>query len=165
MNKAIFLDRDGTIIIDQKYKNKVSRIKFTKNAIKGLEIFKNLGYLFIIITNQSGIAKGFVTKKKVNLFNKFLLKKLKKNKILISKIFVCPHQIKDKCECRKPESKFGYIAKKKFNLDFKKSFMIGDKLSDIRFGKKLGIKSFRMNSKKDINLDTIANKIKNEYKD
>jgi len=164
MNKAVFLDRDGTIVIDQKYKNNISRIQFTKNAIKGLKILKNLGFLFIIVTNQSGIGKGFVKKKKVNLFNKFLFKKLKKKNILISKIFVCPHQIKDKCKCRKPESKFGYLAKKKFNLDFRKSFMIGDKLSDIKFGKRLGIKTFRINKNKDIYIDTIANKIKNELK-
>lgn len=164
MNKAIFLDRDDTIVIDQKYKNNAKKIKFTKNAILGLKILKKLGFIFIVITNQSGIGKGIINKKKVSLFNQFLIKKLKKKNILISKIYVCPHQIIDNCKCRKPQSELGYVAKKKFNINFKKSFMIGDKLSDIKFGQRLGIKSFRINKKKGIFLDIIANKIKNELK-
>lgn len=157
-NKAAFLDRDGTIVKDQIYKNDFNNIKFLKNAKKGLSKLIKLNFKLIIVTNQSGIARKIVSKNKVNIFNKRLVEKLKENNITISKVYTCPHSVKDKCLCRKPRDKFALMAKKKFNLNLKESIVIGDKISDKLFGKKYKIKGFLVNKKQDIY--EIAKKIK-----
>ena len=157
-NKAAFLDRDGTIVKDQVYKNDFNNIKFLKNAKKGLSKLIKLNFKLIIVTNQSGIAQKIVSKNKVNIFNKRLVQKLKKNNITISKVYTCPHSVKDKCLCRKPRGKFALMAKKKFNLNLKESIVIGNKISDKLFGKKYKIKGFLVNKK--IDIYEIAKKIK-----
>jgi histidinol-phosphate phosphatase family protein len=149
-NKAAFLDRDGTIVEDQKYKNDHNKIKILKDAIKGLLILKKLKFKLIIVTNQSGIAKKIITRNKVNTFNTKLREILKKHKILISKIYVCPHSADECCKCRKPKSKFASLAKKKFNLNLKNSIVIGDKITDKLFGKKYNIKGYLLNKKTSI---------------
>ena len=146
-NKAAFLDRDGTIVEDQNYKNDHSKIKILKDAIKGLLILKKLKFKLIIVTNQSGIAKKIITKNKVNIFNKKLRDILKKHKIIISKIYVCPHSVDESCKCRKPKGKFASLAKKTFNLNLKNSIVIGDKITDKLFGKKYNIKGYLLNKK------------------
>ena len=149
-NKAAFLDRDGTIVKDQIYKNDFNNIKFLKNVKKGLSKLIKLNFKLIIVTNQSGIARKIVSKNKVNIFNQRLVEKLKEDNITISKVYTCPHSVKDKCLCRKPRDKFALMAKKKFNLNLKESIVIGDKISDKLFGKKYKIKGFLVNKKQDI---------------
>lgn len=149
-NKAAFLDRDGTIVKDQIYKNDFNNIKFLKNVKKGLSKLIKLNFILIIVTNQSGIARKIVSKNKVNIFNQRLVEKLKEDNITISKVYTCPHSVKDKCLCRKPRDKFALMAKKKFNLNLKESIVIGDKISDKLFGKKYKIKGFLVNKKQDI---------------
>ena len=111
-NKAAFLDRDGTIVKDQIYKNDFNNIKFLKNVKKGLSKLIKLNFILIIVTNQSGIARKIVSKNKVNIFNQRLVEKLKEDNITISKVYTCPHSVKDKCLCRKPRDKFALMAKK-----------------------------------------------------
>lgn len=156
-NKAAFLDRDGTIVEDQNYKNNYNKIKLIKNATKGLLKLQKLKFKLIIITNQSGIAKKIITRNKVNIFNKRLKGLLRNYKISISKIYVCPHSELENCKCRKPKSKFAILAKKKFNLCLKNSIVIGDKITDKLFGKEFKIKGYLVNKKFGIN--DIANKI------
>jgi D-glycero-D-manno-heptose 1,7-bisphosphate phosphatase len=148
--KAAFLDRDGTIVEDQKYKNDHNKIKILKDAIKALLILKRLKFKLIIVTNQSGIAKKITTRNKVDTFNKRLKEILKKQKIIISKIYVCPHSESERCKCRKPKSKFAFLAKKRFNLNLKNSIVIGDKISDKLFGKKYNIKGYLLDKKTSI---------------
>lgn len=149
-NKAAFLDRDGTIVEDQNYKNNYNKIKILKDAVKALLILKRLKFKLIIVTNQSGIAKKITTRNKVDTFNKRLKEILKEHKIIISKIYVCPHSVIESCKCRKPKSKFATLAKKKFNLNLKNSIVIGDKISDKLFGKKYNIKGYLLNKKTSI---------------
>ncbi len=149
-NKAAFLDRDGTIVKDQNYKNNYNKIKLLKDTIKGLLILKKLKFKLIIVTNQSGIAKKIITRNRVKIFNKKLKEILKKHKITISKIYVCPHSEDERCECRKPKGKFASLAKKKFNLNLKNSVVIGDKITDKLFGKKYNITGYLLNKKTSI---------------
>ena len=95
-NKAAFLDRDGTIVKDQIYKNDFNNIKFLKNVKKGLSKLIKLNFKLIIVTNQSGIARKIVSKNKVNIFNQRLVEKLKEDNITISKVYTCPHSVKGK---------------------------------------------------------------------
>ncbi len=135
--RAIFLDRDGTIIEEVNYLSNFSQIKLLKNVKEGIEVLKNLNYKIFIITNQSGIARGYFSEEFVKKVNSFLC-----NQLGIDDFFYCPHLPEDNCECRKPN--IGLIKKaiKKFpNINLKDSFFIGDKEIDIITGINAGMKS------------------------
>lgn len=95
----------------------------------------------IIATNQSGVGRGYFTEKKLKSINRAILKKLSSKQVEISAVYYCPHLPEAGCACRKPKTKMIKDAQKKFNLNLKKSFCIGDKLTDVEFGKNAGIKS------------------------
>ncbi len=102
MNKAAFMDRDGVLTEDVGYHYKIEDFKLIPNVIKGLKSLKN--FKFFIVTNQSGIGRGYYTLKDFKDFNDHLIKELKKHNIKIEKTYVCPHQPEDNCECRKPKA-------------------------------------------------------------
>ena len=137
---AIFLDKDGTLIMDKNYSYKIEDIEFIPRVFQGLkQLEKN--YNLFIITNQSGIAKGYFTKKDTEKQLDFIVKSLNKKGIKIRKYSYCPHSNKENCECRKPKTKMLDDLIKKYKINTKKSFVIGDKLTDIETGKKLNIKT------------------------
>ncbi len=140
MNKAVFLDLDGTLVESYGWEHKIENFKLLPKVIEGLKILSDK-FIFIIVSNQSGIARGFCTKENIENFNNKLLNELNKNNIHISKTYFCPHHPDDNCECRKP--KLGMINKavKEFNLDLKNSYFIGDKTSDIKCGENAGCKT------------------------
>lgn len=140
MKKAIFLDRDGTINEDRGYIFKKKDLIFIKGAIKGLLLLQKF-YNLYIITNQSGINKGFFTEKQYKEFNKYFLQKLKTKGVKIKKIFYCKHTDNDKCICKKPSTYFIKVIKSKENIDLKNSFTIGDHPHDIEMGKKAGTRT------------------------
>ena len=137
--KAVLFDRDGVIVEDIGYHHKIGDFKLVNNAIEGLRLLKN--FTLIIITNQSGIGRGYFTMEDFENFNKHLMQELKKHDIKIDKTYVCPHAPEDNCECRKPKTKFLKDAEKELNVDLKKSFMVGDKKIDIEMGHNAGCKS------------------------
>ena len=141
MNKAIFLDRDGTINVDRGYTYKIEDLKFKKNAIEGLKLMSGLDYRLIIISNQSGIGRRYFTEEKLKKFMDHMLSMLGKNKVKVDKYYFCPHKPDDKCSCRKPKTKLVKQAELDFNLNLKESFFIGDKSIDIETGKKTGCKT------------------------
>ena len=138
-NNAVILDRDGTLVEDIGYHHKIEDFKLIPSVIEGLKLLKN--YKLFIVTNQSGIGLGIYTLKDFENFNNHLLEELKKHKINIEKIYVCPHKPEDNCKCRKPKTKLIKDAEKEFNIDLKKSFVVGDKKIDVELGKKAGCKS------------------------
>ncbi|MFH1282068.1 MAG: HAD family hydrolase [bacterium] len=133
-NKAVFLDRDGTIIKDKGYLNKVSGVEFYKDTIESLKKLENLGFILIGISNQSGIGMGIATRKQVDAINSAVIKRLKNRGISLKKIYYCPHLPIKNCSCRKPKISLVKKAEKKYNINLKKSFVLGDKLSDVRLG-------------------------------
>ena len=137
MKKAVFLDRDGVIIEEREYAHKIEDCVLLPNSTKGLKLLKD--FKLIIVTNQSGIGKKIFSEKNYHEFNKHLLKELKKEKISIARSYFCPHDADKGCLCRKPKTKFLKDAKKEFNIDLKNSYMIGDKKSDVDFGKNGGL--------------------------
>ncbi|MFX1305549.1 MAG: D-glycero-alpha-D-manno-heptose-1,7-bisphosphate 7-phosphatase [Promethearchaeota archaeon] len=132
-NKAIILDRDGTLIEDKDYAYKIEDFELLPGVIEGLRLLRNQ-FLFFIVTNQSGIGRGYYTIQDFHSFNNHLLKTLKSEKINILKIYFCPHLKEDNCECRKPKTKFVDDIIDEFDIDIKRSWMIGDHPSDIEFG-------------------------------
>ena len=147
MKKVIFLDRDGTINVEKDYIYKSEDLVFEEGTIEALKTFKNLGYILIVISNQSGIARGYFTEEDLNIFNNNMNEILKKNGIEITEFYCCPHhpdgigEYKKVCECRKPNNKMIEDAIKKYNIDREKSYMIGDKTSDIGAGLKSNLKT------------------------
>lgn len=135
--KAIFLDRDGTLIEDRNYAYKIEDLELLPGVIDGLKLLRNR-FLFFIVTNQSGIGRGYYTIQDFHIFNNHLLKILKEEKINILKTYFCPHVREDNCECRKPKTKFIKEIINEFKVDIKRSWMIGDHPSDIQFGIKAG---------------------------
>ena len=147
MKKVIFLDRDGTINVEKDYIYKSEDLIFEEGTIEALKTFKNLGYILIVVSNQSGIARGYFTEEDLNIFNNNMNEILKKNGVEITEFYCCPHhpdgigEYKKVCECRKPNNKMIEDAIKKYNIDREKSYMIGDKTSDIGAGLKSNLKT------------------------
>ena len=147
MKKAIFLDRDGTINVEKDYIYKSEDLVFEEGTIEALKTFKNLGYILIVISNQSGTARGYFKEEDLNIFNNNMNEILKKNGVEITEFYCCPHhpdgigEYKKVCECRKPNNKMIEDAIKKYNVAREKSYMIGDKTSDIGAGLKSNLKT------------------------
>ncbi len=135
--KAIFLDRDGTVIEEVNYLNSFEKLKifpFSKTSIK---ILKNLNFKIFLITNQSGVARGYFSEEFVIKINSYLCDKLN-----IDDFFYCPHHPDENCDCRKPKIGMILNAKKKYpEIELNKSYIIGDKEIDVITGKNAGLKS------------------------
>lgn len=149
---AIFLDRDGVLNFDKGYVHKLSDLEILSEVGRSLKFFKDSGFLLLVVTNQSGVARGYFSLEDVDLFHQNLNKKLfEADSVKIDDFFVCPHHSSGTiaeysviCDCRKPKTKLADIAIKKWNVDLEASFMIGDKPSDIQLGKNLGIPSIQI---------------------
>jgi D-glycero-D-manno-heptose 1,7-bisphosphate phosphatase len=148
MNKAVFLDRDGTINEEMGYINHVSRFKVFNFVPEAIHILNACGYKVIVVTNQSGVAKGYFKEELIKSVHAILYGELESKSARIDKIYYCPHhpeegspEYKIDCECRKPKPGMINAAKQEFDLDLGESFMIGDRYKDIIFGKNLGIKT------------------------
>jgi histidinol-phosphate phosphatase family protein len=144
MDKAIILDKDGTLVDDPNYYvYKLEDFKLLPGVVEGL---KNLSkeFIFIIVTNQSGIGRGIFTEEDMHKFNNKLLNELKKESIDIKKIYHCPHKKEEGCSCRKPSTKYIEEAAKEFNIDIKNSWVIGDHLHDIEMGMKANCRNVYM---------------------
>lgn len=138
--RAIFLDRDGTINEDVGELFTIDKLLFIPSAIDALKLLRER-FLLFIITNQAGIAKGSFTESEFLKFNKQYIDILNKEGIKIEEVFYCPHSENNNCICRKPKTYFIDIARKKYNLNLGKSFIVGDHPSDVELGSKTGMKS------------------------
>ena len=153
MNKAVFLDKDGVIneniyLVDGHIMSPatIGQIKIIPNVKEGIDKIKKMGFKVIVITNQPGVAMGYINEKSLVEMNEYL-----KDKLGIDEIYYCPHKesLSGLCKCRKP--KIGLIerAKKDFNIDAENSYMVGDNLSDIKAGENAKVKkTFLIGSKK-----------------
>jgi D-glycero-D-manno-heptose 1,7-bisphosphate phosphatase len=135
--KAVFLDRDGTINIEKNYLYKIDDFEFLPGAMKGLKILQDAGYLLIVITNQSGIGRGYYTEKDYEILNQWMLDVLKYNGVYINNVYYCPHlsnakieKYRKNCTCRKPALGMYLQAIKDFDIDIENSWAIGDKIRD-----------------------------------
>lgn len=135
MNKAVFFDRDNTLIIDKNYMHKVEDLKFFPDTFSALKIIQDKDFKLFIVTNQSGIGRGFFTEKDMHIFHQELLSQFSQNHINIEEIVFCPHSPEDHCDCRKPSPKLINQLIDKYEIDSSISYMIGDKLIDAEAGK------------------------------
>jgi D-glycero-D-manno-heptose 1,7-bisphosphate phosphatase len=128
--KAVFLDRDGTLIEDVGFLNDPRDIIFFGGVFSALLLLQKYYQLFIV-TNQTGVAKGYLSLQEVVAVNKAVEDRFSKEGIVITETYVCPHSAEDNCLCRKPKPHFLLQAAGKYNIDLSKSFMIGDHPGDI----------------------------------
>ncbi len=140
--KAIFLDRDGTLILDKNYLSRVEDMEYFPDTLKALSLLQSLGYELFVVTNQSGVGRGYFSLESVYVIHRQLQNDLREQKLSPFKDFgICPHSPDDKCECRKPSGKMIRDLMAKHSISPDDSWMIGDKVIDAESGKDAGIKS------------------------
>ncbi|QDF28377.1 D-glycero-beta-D-manno-heptose 1,7-bisphosphate 7-phosphatase [Halarcobacter anaerophilus] len=141
MQKAIFLDRDGVINIEKDYTYKIEEFEFVDSLFDSLKYLQDLGYKLFIITNQSGIARGYYTIQDYKILTNWMLDYLEQKGIFISQTEFCPHGPDDNCNCRKPKTGMIDNILKKHDIDLENSWLIGDKQADIQCAKNANIKN------------------------
>lgn len=137
MSKAVFLDRDGTINADEGYLYRKEDFIFLPGVFEGLRQLQEAGYLLIIVTNQSGIARGYYTEEDFSRLNAWMLSRFEDEGIHITEVYYCPHhpeavieKYRVECNCRKPKTGLFREAEQKYGIEPGLSFVIGDKLRD-----------------------------------
>lgn len=146
MNKAVFLDRDGTINKEVNYLHRPEDFVFIPGAVEAIKIFRRLGYKVIVITNQAGVARGYYKEGDVKALHQFLDNLLADEGTSIDAYYYCPHhpdgileEYEGECSCRKPKTGMIIHATKDFDIDLSNSIIIGDKEIDVQTGKNSGI--------------------------
>ena len=166
MKKAVFLDRDGVInkAIIKNGKplspNSLNELEILPGVRQSITKLKKLNFVCLVVTNQPNVSRKKIDKNSVIQMNNFL-----KNEIALDDIFVCYHDDSDNCNCRKPKPGLLLQAGKKWDVDFKKSFMIGDRWRDIQAGEKVGCKTifldYKYNEKKPKKPDFVSDSLLN----
>lgn len=138
---AVFLDRDGTLIRDAEYLSDLSQIHLFSKTPAALKLLKKAGYLLLVVSNQSGVARGYFPESMVGKVHRRLQAMLKAKGVRVDAFFYCPHYPKGPvkryakaCSCRKPKTGMVRQALKKYPIDLKRSFVVGDKMDDMLLG-------------------------------
>jgi len=136
--KAVFLDRDGTLNEEVNYLGKLEDLHWLPRADQAIRRLKERGWMVVLITNQSGVARGYYTEQEVAAIHERLCSDLAQAGTHLDGIYYCPHHPDENCKCRKPKPFLFRQAARDLDLDFLSSYAIGDKLSDLQPGEQLG---------------------------
>lgn len=147
--KALFADRDGTLIVDKPFISNPESIEFENGSIDALKLAQKIGLKIIIISNQSGVARGYFSESDAERFNRVLVEQLEKRGIKTEAVYFCPHYAQGAvanyakvCNCRKPAAGMAESAARHHNINLRQSYIVGDKLDDYNLGKVIGARSF-----------------------
>lgn len=145
--RAVFLDRDGTINEDVGYPSRIDQVRIYPYAFEALRKLKDAGFAAVVVTNQSGIGRGYLTEADLAAIHRHIASEFAARGVRIDAFYYCPHyEFSDLpgygglCACRKPEPEMGRRAAAELGLDLERSYMIGDKIEDVRFGLAIGAK-------------------------
>jgi D,D-heptose 1,7-bisphosphate phosphatase len=145
MNKAIFLDRDGTLNPDPGYIDHPDKFELFPDTVEALKKMVDAGFILVLVTNQSGIARGLITPEMLSAIHDKLEKLLAEGNVKLSGIYFCPHHPDftykgvSVCKCRKPATGMIEMAKSDLDIDLEHSFLIGDRESDLRMALNAGV--------------------------
>jgi D-glycero-D-manno-heptose 1,7-bisphosphate phosphatase len=143
--RAVFLDRDGTINVEKDYLYKIEDFEFIPKAPEAIKKLKDAGFMVIVISNQSGIARGYFDEDAVHQLHKHIQHELAKYNTIIDAFYICPHHPEEGdrvvCDCRKGKPGMLLRAAVDHDIDLGKSFMVGDKMADIEAGVRAGCQS------------------------
>lgn len=140
-NRALFLDRDGVINVDHGYVCKIEDFEFCDGIFEVLKKYQKLGFLLIVVTNQSGIGRGYYSSEDFETVTAWKLDALEKQEIFIDEVYHCHHDPDSGCGCRKPAPGMLLEASEKFDIDMENSWLVGDKKSDIDAAYNAGVKN------------------------
>jgi len=140
-NRAVFLDRDGVLMEDGSYFGQFERVVIIPAAHTALRRLQAAGFKLLVVTNQSGVGRGFFTREHVESVHAHLDEQFAQHGVKIDRYYVCPHHPEDNCDCRKPKPKFLRDAAREFQLDLARCFMVGDRRGDIHAGRHAGTKT------------------------
>lgn len=148
MDKAVFLDRDGTINKEVTYLYRPEDLVILPGVSEAVKILHDNGFHILVVTNQAGIARGYYTVEDMHRLHQYLNEQLKKDGAWIDAFYYCPHHpehgigaYRKACRCRKPDTGMFEMAEQEYKIDKKHSYMIGDKRIDVQAGRNYGIKS------------------------
>ena len=157
MKKAIFLDRDGTIIADKGFVHKGEDLELLPGAAQAIKMAKEAGFLVVVITNQSGVARGYFSEEDVKTLNHHLNRILAREGARVDAFYYCPHHpeatvkaYRQVCSCRKPQPGLLLLAAKELGIDLSRSWMIGDSPRDVEAGKQAGCRTILLNEEIDL---------------
>lgn len=146
--KAVLVDRDDTLVKDVPYCDDPDKLKLLPGVPKAIAKLNAAGYIVVVITNQSGIARGKLDKDMLGAIHDKMIRDIEAEGGKIEDIFYCPHHPDEGCTCRKPETDLGIAAIIKHNINPAASYMIGDNEKDMEFGKRLGLKTYQVSEKR-----------------
>ena len=138
MPPFVALDRDGTVIEERPYLSDPAQVKLLPNAAAGLRALRDAGFGLALVTNQSGVGRGFFGLDTVERVNEKLRALLAREGVTIDEIFVCTHRPDERCTCRKPGTLMLEMAARRFGAAPARAFVVGDKLTDIEMGRRMG---------------------------
>jgi D-glycero-D-manno-heptose 1,7-bisphosphate phosphatase len=142
LDPAVFIDRDGTIIHDADYCSDPQQVRLLPRIAEALKRLKSQGFKLIIITNQSGIGRGFFSLEQYRAVEAEILRQLGND--LVDATYFCPHLPDNGCDCRKPAAGMILQAAREHRVDLRRSFLIGDKESDVQCGRNAGVRTIRV---------------------
>jgi D-glycero-D-manno-heptose 1,7-bisphosphate phosphatase len=161
--KAAFFDRDGTLIVDHDYLSQLEKVQLLLPAVAIAKMCQERGYKLFVVTNQSGVARGFFDEAFVQQTNNYVQELLIPHKIHIHKFYYCPHhpeigpeKYKISCACRKPLPGMLQIAAREYNIDLSGSLMFGNTEVDLLAGRAAGCKTFDITKLLGLSIDEVA---------
>lgn len=161
LKRALFLDRDGVVNVEKNYVYKIEDFEFIEGIFELCNYYQDLGFIVFIITNQSGINRGFYSEEDFLSTTAWMIQEFAKNGVIITKVYHCPHhpEINGDCSCRKPHAGMLLQAQKEFGIDLKNSVLVGDKERDIEAGLNAGLQETYLFDESHKIIDSKATKI------
>jgi histidinol-phosphate phosphatase family protein len=139
--RAVFLDRDGTLMVDTSYPKDPDEVRLLPHAVAALHRLQQAQFHLVVVSNQSGVGRGLITPSQALAVHDRFINRFAEQGIHLKGVYYCPHAPEAGCECRKPAPGMILQAAHELNLDLARSFMVGDKPSDVEAGLRAGCRS------------------------
>ena len=146
VGRAVFLDRDGTIVVDTGYLSSPDEVRLLPGAAEALRALRREGFLLVVVSNQSGIGRGLITPEQAEAVHARIVAELEREGVTIDASHYCPHAPDAGCRCRKPEPGLILDAAQALDVDLAGSFMVGNSASDVAAGKAAGCRTILLGS-------------------